>query len=99
MSLILVWCARIPILRVARIAGQFAKPRTSNFEKLPDGRQVHSFKGDNVNGFDSSDRTPDPNRLILAYFHSSATLNYIRYDFRRSGGFTLSERVEPEQCT
>jgi len=37
-----------------------------------------SFKGDNVNSFDPSDREPDPNRLVLAYFHSVATINYLR---------------------
>lgn len=78
MSLIIIWCAHIPVVRVARMAGQFAKPRTSTYEKLADGSQVYSFKGDNINGFDVSERVPDPNRLVQAYFHSAATLNYLR---------------------
>jgi len=60
------------------MAGQFAKPRTSSFETLSDGTKVFSFKGDNVNGFDINDREPNPERLVSAYFHSAATLNYLR---------------------
>ncbi|KAF5311369.1 hypothetical protein D9611_012575 [Ephemerocybe angulata] len=76
-SLILIWGARLPVVRVGRIAGQYAKPRSSNWEKV-DGREVLSFRGDNVNGLDPNDRTPDPERLLSAYFHSTTTLNYIR---------------------
>jgi 3-deoxy-7-phosphoheptulonate synthase len=78
MSLIVIWRAGIPVIRLARMAGQFAKPRSSTYETLSDGTEVYSFKGDNVNGFDSADREPDPNRLVRAYFHSAATLNYAR---------------------
>jgi len=77
MSLILVWSARIPVIRIGRLAGQFAKPRTSNYETI-DGKKVFSFKGDNVNDIDVNKREPDPERLVSAYFHSAATLNYIR---------------------
>ncbi|RDB26513.1 Phospho-2-dehydro-3-deoxyheptonate aldolase [Hypsizygus marmoreus] len=76
-SLILVWGARLPVVRIGRIAGQYAKPRSSNFEKVGD-REVLSFRGDNVNGLDHNDRTPNPDRLLSAYFHSTATLNHIR---------------------
>lgn len=76
-SLILVWGARLPVLRVGRIAGQYAKPRSSQTEKIGD-KLVLNFRGDNVNGLDPNDRTPDPERLLSAYFHSAATLNYIR---------------------
>lgn len=78
MSLIMVWGARIPVVRIARMAGQYAKPRSSPMETLPDGRQVNSFRGHNVNGVDVEDRTPDPQRLVAAYFHAAATLNYLR---------------------
>jgi len=78
MSLIIIWRACLPVVRVARMAGQFAKPRTSAHETLPDGTKVFSFKGDNVNGFDPNDREPNPDRLVSAYFHSAATLNYLR---------------------
>ncbi|TFK64793.1 DAHP synthetase [Pluteus cervinus] len=76
-SLILIWGARLPVVRIGRIAGQYAKPRSSPYEKLGD-RQLLSFRGDNVNGLDPNDRTPDPERLLKAYFHSTTTLNYLR---------------------
>jgi 3-deoxy-7-phosphoheptulonate synthase len=77
MSLIILWGSRIPVIRVARMAGQFAKPRSSPHEVV-DGKKVTSFKGDNINSFDTSSRDPDPDRLVQAYFHSAATLNYLR---------------------
>ncbi|KAI9791450.1 MAG: Aromatic/aminoadipate aminotransferase 1 [Piccolia ochrophora] len=46
--------------------------------EIVNGQEIHSFRGDNINGFDPSERTPDPSRLVSAYFHSAATLNYIR---------------------
>ncbi|KAI0034875.1 DAHP synthetase [Vararia minispora EC-137] len=76
-SLILIWGARVPIVRIGRIAGQYAKPRSSPTEKI-DGREIMSFRGDNVNGLHPDDRTPDPSRLLSAYWHSTATLNYVR---------------------
>ncbi|KAJ6542541.1 DAHP synthetase [Mycena vulgaris] len=76
-SLILIWGARLPVVRIGRIAGQYAKPRSSRTEKIGD-REVLSFRGDNVNGLDPNDRTPDPERLLSAYFHSTATLNHVR---------------------
>ncbi|KAG9308893.1 DAHP synthetase [Chiua virens] len=76
-SLILIWGARLPVIRVGRIAGQYAKPRSSGTERIAD-KEVFSFRGDNVNGLDPNDRTPDPQRLLSAYFHSTATLNYVR---------------------
>ncbi|KAM5433804.1 Aromatic/aminoadipate aminotransferase 1 [Microsporum ferrugineum] len=79
MSLILIWGANKPVIRIARIAGQFAKPRSSAVETV-DGVTMPSFRGDNVNGFKPTpeSRKPDPSRLVDAYFHSAATLNYIR---------------------
>ncbi|KAG1780771.1 DAHP synthetase, partial [Suillus placidus] len=76
-SLILIWGGRLPVVRIGRIAGQYAKPRSSRTETFDD-REVLSFRGDNINGLDSNDRTPDPERLLSAYFHSAATLNYVR---------------------
>ncbi|KAH7906910.1 DAHP synthetase [Hygrophoropsis aurantiaca] len=76
-SLILIWGGRLPVVRIGRIAGQYAKPRSSGTEKIGD-REVPSFRGDNVNGLDPDDRKPDPERLLSAYFHSTATLNYVR---------------------
>ncbi|KAF3938861.1 hypothetical protein ABW19_dt0207948 [Dactylella cylindrospora] len=77
MSLVLIHGLRLPVVRIGRIAGQFAKPRSSPTE-IVDGKEIPSFRGDNINGFDPSERTPDPSRLVQAYFHSSTTLNYIR---------------------
>lgn len=77
MSLVLIWGANKPVVRIARMAGQFAKPRSSPTE-LYEGREIPSFRGDNINGYDPRDRTPNPNRLIEAYFHSASTLNYMR---------------------
>lgn len=77
MSLVLVWGARMPTIRVARMAGQFAKPRSSDTEVL-DGEVVPSFRGENINGYEKENREPDPNRLLEGYFHSATTLNYGR---------------------
>lgn len=81
MSLVIVWGARTPVVRVGRIAGQYGKPRSKDRETVEiDGEQkeVLSYRGDNVNGFSERERDPDPQRLLQAYFHSSATLNHIR---------------------
>ncbi|RHZ55735.1 class II DAHP synthetase family protein [Aspergillus thermomutatus] len=68
----------LPVVTVGRIAGQYAKPRSCPFETLADGSQVYSFRGENVNGFHPDERTPDPNRLLQAYFHSRATLDLMK---------------------
>ncbi|KAL4796769.1 DAHP synthetase [Aspergillus venezuelensis] len=79
MSLVLIWGANMPVVRVARIAGQFAKPRSSPMETI-NGITMPSFRGDNINSFAATPeaRQPDPSRLVSAYFHSAATLNYLR---------------------
>ena len=77
MSLVLTWGARIPIVKLARLAGQYAKPRSKPTEII-DGREVASYRGDHVNGRSVDNREPDPDRLVRAYFHSAATLNYVR---------------------
>ncbi|MCB9679554.1 MAG: 3-deoxy-7-phosphoheptulonate synthase [Alphaproteobacteria bacterium] len=77
MSLVLTWGARIPVVRIGRIAGQYAKPR-SNPTEIVDGIEVSSYRGEHVNGIDPSRRTPDPERMVTATYHSAATLNYIR---------------------
>ncbi|KAK4705723.1 3-deoxy-7-phosphoheptulonate synthase, partial [Phenoliferia sp. Uapishka_3] len=68
---------KMPVVRVARMGGQYAKPRSSATEVV-DGVTMPSFRGDIVNGFALSDRAPDPERLLGAYFHSSATANHMR---------------------
>jgi 3-deoxy-7-phosphoheptulonate synthase len=77
MSLVLIWGSNKPVVRIARMAGQYAKPRSSPTEKV-DGVEMPSFRGDILNGYEPSERTVDPNRLVSAYFHSATTLNYTR---------------------
>lgn len=77
MSLVLIYGANKPVVRIARMAGQYAKPRSSPTE-MHEGREIPSFRGDNINGYDPGERTPDPERLVAAYFHSAATTNYVR---------------------
>lgn len=79
MSLVLTWGARIPVVRVARIGGQYAKPRSKDTEWV-NGVELPSFRGEHVNGIEPTleAREPDPARLVETYFHSSATLNYAR---------------------
>jgi len=77
MSLVLIWGGNKPVIRIARMAGQYAKPRSSPTEMI-DGVEFPSFRGDILNGFELNARTPDPERLVQAYFHSAATLNYVR---------------------
>ncbi len=79
MSLVLTWGARIPVIRMGRMAGQYAKPRSQDTEMV-DGVELPSYRGDNVNAIDpdAAARLADPQRLIQAYSHSAATLNYAR---------------------
>lgn len=77
MSLVLIWGGNKPVVRIARMAGQYAKPRSSPMETV-DGKQIPSFRGDILNGFAPDARDLDPERLVQAYFHSAATLNYVR---------------------
>jgi 3-deoxy-7-phosphoheptulonate synthase len=79
MSLVLVEGGRRPVTRVGRFAGQYAKPRSADFETR-DGITLPSFRGDSVNRsrFTTEDRTPDPRLMIRAYERSALTLNFIR---------------------
>jgi len=67
-----------PPVCVARIAGQYGKPRSKPTEVLEGHGEIKSFKGDNINGFDPAQRKWDPERLLKGYFHSAATLNFLR---------------------
>lgn len=77
MSVVLIWGLNKRVVRIGRMAGQYAKPRSSPTEMV-DGKEMPSFRGDILNGFRVEDREIDPNRLVKAYHHSAATLNYIR---------------------
>ncbi|MGE0753914.1 MAG: class II 3-deoxy-7-phosphoheptulonate synthase [Alphaproteobacteria bacterium] len=86
MTMALMYGAGCPVVKVGRIAGQFAKPRSDAMEKK-DGRELPSYRGDMVNAMDFEDeaRMPNPIRLRRAYYQSAATLNYLRT--LASGGY------------
>jgi 3-deoxy-7-phosphoheptulonate synthase len=75
------------VIKIGRIAGQYAKPRSSDFEKVM-GVDIPVYRGDNVNNFEPTleSRIPDPKRLIDGYFYSAATLNLMRAFL--SGGYS-----------
>ena len=79
MSLVLTWGARLPVVRVGRLAGQYAKPRSCDTETV-DGAELPSYRGDLVHGIlpDSAARRPDPRRMVRAGHLAAATLNYTR---------------------
>ena len=79
MSLVLVHGARKPVIRVARMAGQYAKPRSKDTETR-DGETLPSYRGDLVNrhSFTRGDRIPDPSLMLRAYERAALTLNFMR---------------------
>ncbi len=79
MAIVLTYAAQVPIVKVGRIAGQYAKPRSSATETR-EGVTLPAYRGDAVNGFDFTPeaRVPDPQRLLGVYNASSATLNLVR---------------------
>lgn len=79
MAVVLTFAASKPVVKVGRMAGQFAKPRSSDTETI-DGVTLPSYRGDSVNGVDFTPeaREPDPKRLIRAYDQSASTLNLLR---------------------
>ena len=85
MTIALMYGAGSPVVKVGRIAGQFAKPRSDDMETI-NGASLPSYRGDMVNGmeFEAAARVPDPNRLIDVYYQSAATLNFLR-SLARSG--------------
>ncbi|HVQ87602.1 MAG TPA: 3-deoxy-7-phosphoheptulonate synthase, partial [Actinomycetes bacterium] len=79
MAVVLTYGASMPVVKIGRIAGQYAKPRSQPNEVI-DGVSLPAFRGDIVNGLDftKASRTPDPARLVEAYHRASATLNLVR---------------------
>ena len=65
----------VPVVQIGRIAGQYAKPRSSQFEVHLNGSLINSFFGHNVNELDPERRTPDPMRLLLGYLYAATTLH------------------------
>lgn len=92
MAVVLTHGASKPVVKVGRIAGQFAKPRSSDTETI-DGVTLPSYRGDIINdiAFTEASRIPDPERLLLAYRQSAATLNLLRAF--ASGGYADLTRV------
>lgn len=92
MAVVLTYGASLPVIKMGRMAGQYAKPRSSDSETR-DGVTLPAFRGDIINGFPftEQDRTPDPQRLLEAYHTSSSTLNLIRAF--TTGGFASLLRV------
>ena len=79
MAVVLTFGASMPVVKVGRVAGQFAKPRSSPMEAI-DGIELPSYRGDMINAmpFTEKDRVPDPKRLLRVYEQSAATLNLLR---------------------
>jgi 3-deoxy-7-phosphoheptulonate synthase len=92
MAVVLQYSAGVPVVKVGRIAGQFAKPRSASSEVV-DGVELPSFRGHMVNdiAFTAAARTPDPERLVTAYHQSASTLNLLRAFTK--GGFADLSRV------
>ena len=92
MAVVLTYSMGVPVVKVGRIAGQFAKPRSSNTETVG-GRELLSFRGHMVNDPAPHDeaRIPDPQRLVQAYHQSASTLNLLRAFTK--GGFADLNRV------
>ncbi|MCU0790888.1 MAG: 3-deoxy-7-phosphoheptulonate synthase, partial [Nitratireductor sp.] len=92
MAVVLTFAAAKPVVKIGRIAGQFAKPRSSDFEKKGDV-SLPSYRGDIINGIDFTEasRLPDPERQIMAYRQSAATLNLLRAFAQ--GGYANLEHV------
>ncbi|MEQ9662073.1 MAG: 3-deoxy-7-phosphoheptulonate synthase class II [Parasphingopyxis sp.] len=79
MAVVLTYASKMPVVKVGRMAGQFAKPRSSDVEEQ-DGVTLPSYRGDIVNdiAFEPASRIPDPQRMLRAYSQASATLNLLR---------------------
>ena len=79
MAMVLTYGAKVPVIKVGRMAGQFAKPRSAPTETL-DGVELPSYRGDIINelAFKPEARTPDPRKMLQAYTQAAATLNLLR---------------------
>ena len=92
MAVVLTFAAKVPVIKVGRMAGQFAKPRSAPTEMIG-GVEYPSYRGDIINGFETSveARTPDPARMLQAYTQAAASLNLLRAF--STGGFADIHRV------
>jgi len=105
MAVVMMFGSAVPVVKVGRMAGQFAKPRSADCETV-DGVSLPSYRGDIVNGFEFEPeaRQPDPERMIQAYNQAAATLNLLRAfaqggyaDLHRVHGWTLESIVHSPQ--
>jgi len=92
MSIIITYAGEKQVVNIGRISGQYAKPRSSDTEKVGD-MEIPSYRGDMVNGPEPTleARTPDPRRIMEGYFRATATLNLLRAF--TSGGYASLEQV------
>ena len=92
MAIVLTHGAKVPVIKVGRMAGQFAKPRSANTETI-DGTELPSYRGDIINelAFTEAARVPDPFKMLRAYTQAAATLNLIRAF--STGGYADIQRV------
>lgn len=92
MAMVLTYGAACPVVKVGRIAGQFAKPRSTDRE-TQNGESLPSYRGDIINdiAFNAAAREPDPQRMLRAYSQSAATLNFLRG--LAHGGFASLQAV------
>ena len=93
MAIVLTWGAKVPVVKIGRVAGQFAKPRSAGMEALG-GVELPSYRGDIINGFDFTPqaRIPDPARMLQAYTQAAASLNLLRAF--STGGYADIHRVQ-----
>ncbi len=93
MAIVLTWGAKVPVIKVGRMAGQFAKPRSAPTEMIG-GVEYPSYRGDIINGFDATmdARQPDPARMLQAYTQAAASLNLLRAF--STGGYADIHRVQ-----
>lgn len=92
MAVVLTFGGQMPVVKVGRMAGQFAKPRSDAFEERG-GVKLPSYRGDIINGeaFDEKSRVPDPQRMLKAYYQSASKLNLLRAF--ATGGYADIQRV------
>ena len=92
MAIVLTYGAKVPVVKVGRMAGQFAKPRSAPMETVG-GVELPSYRGDIINGFDFTPeaRIPDPSRMLQAYTQAAASLNLLRAF--STGGYADMHRV------
>ncbi|MGB8624169.1 MAG: 3-deoxy-7-phosphoheptulonate synthase class II [Paracoccaceae bacterium] len=92
MAVVLTYGAKVPVVKVGRMAGQFAKPRSSATETVK-GVELPSYRGDIINGFEFTEeaRIPDPSRMLQAYTQAAASLNLLRAFSK--GGYADIHRV------